>query len=100
MLYLNRQIIYSRVADVRVPTIYQWPEMAKEGGFMAYGPRFPQLFRQRARMAIKVLRGIKPADIPIEQPTNIELAINLKTAKALDLTVPPTLLARADEVIE
>ena len=100
MLYLNRQTIYSRVAELRVPTIYQWPEMAKEGGFMAYGPRFPQLFRQRARMAIKVLRGIKPADIPVEQPTNIELAINLKTAKALGLAVPPTLLARADEVIE
>jgi putative ABC transport system substrate-binding protein len=67
---------------------------------MAYGPRFPQLFRQRARMAIKVLRGTKPADIPVEQPTNINLAINLNTAKALGLTIPSALLARADEVIE
>ena len=100
MLYLNRRIIYDSVAELRLPTIYQWPEMAKEGAFMAYGPRFPQLFRQRARMAIKILRGAKPADIPIEQPTNIELAINLKTAKSLDLTIPPSLLARADEVFE
>jgi putative ABC transport system substrate-binding protein len=100
MLYLNRQVIFSRMAALRLPTIYQWPEMATEGGLMAYGPRFTQLFRQRARMTIKVLRGAKPADIPIEQPTNVELAINLRTAKALALTVPPILLARADEVIE
>jgi putative ABC transport system substrate-binding protein len=100
MLYLNRKTIYDVVTELRLPTIYQWPEMTSEGGFMAYGPRFTQLFRQRAKMAIKILRGAKPADIPIEQPTNIELAINLKTAKALGLTIPPTLLARADEVIE
>ena len=100
MLYLNRHTIYDRVASLRLPTIYQWPEMAAEGGFMAYGPRFAQIFRQRARIAIKVLRGAKPADIPIEQPTNVELTINLRTARALGLTVPPALLARAVEVIE
>jgi putative ABC transport system substrate-binding protein len=100
MLYLNRRTIYDRVASLRLPTIYQWPEMAAEGGFMAYGPRFAQLFRQRARIAIKILRGAKVADIPVEQPANVELTINLRTARALGLTVPPTLLARAAEVID
>lgn len=100
LLYLNRQTIYERVASLRLPTIYQWPEMAAEGGFMAYGPRFVQLFRQRARIAVKILRGTKAADIPVEQPTSVELAINLRTARALRLTVPPTLLARAAELIE
>ena len=100
MLYLHRQIIFDRVMDLRVPTIYQWPEMAKEGGLMGYGPRFHQLFRQRARITLKILNGAKPGDVPIEQPTNIELAINLNTSKALGLDLPPALLARADEVIE
>ncbi len=80
--------------------IYQWPETAAEGGFAAYGPRIVQLFRLKARQVAEVLRGTKPADLPIQQPTKFELVINLKTAKALGLTVPPSLLARADEVIE
>jgi putative tryptophan/tyrosine transport system substrate-binding protein len=101
MLYLNRRIILDYVQDCRLPTIYQWPEMAeKEGGFAAYGPRFTQLFRQRARMLAKVLRGTKPADIPVEQPTNFELVINLKTAGAIGHPVPTALLLRADKVIE
>jgi putative tryptophan/tyrosine transport system substrate-binding protein len=64
MLYLNRQTIYGRVAELRLPTIYHWPEMATEVGLIAYGPRFTHLFHQRERMAIKVLRGVKPAEIP------------------------------------
>ena len=80
--------------------MHQWPELADEGGLLAYGPRFTEVFRQRARMVVKVLRGIKPADIPVEQPTRFELAINLMTAKAIGLNVPPTLLTRADKVIE
>jgi ABC-type uncharacterized transport system substrate-binding protein len=85
---------------LRLAAIYQWPEMAEEGGFIAYGPRFATLYRQHAHQAAKVLRGTKPADIPVEQPTTFELVINLKTARALGLDVPGSILARADEVIE
>ncbi len=95
-----RAQIVERVAAARLPTIYQWPEMAEEGGLIAYGPRFVTLYPQHALQVIKVLNGIKPADIPVEQPTKFELVINLKTAKTLALTVPPSLLARADEVLE
>jgi len=89
-----------RCAVVRLPAIYQWPETAEEGGFAAYGPRLTKMPRQLARQVLKVLRGAKPADIPVEQPTEFELVINLKTAKALSLTIPPSTLLLADEVIE
>jgi putative ABC transport system substrate-binding protein len=92
--------IIGRMAAARLPAIYQWPEMAEEGGLIAYGPRFVTLYRQQALQVVKVLKGTKPADIPIEQPTKFELVVNLKTAKALGLEVPAMLLARADEVIE
>ena len=90
----------AHLTKLRLPAVHQWPELADEGGLLAYGPRFTEVFRQRARMVVKVLRGIKPADIPVEQPTRFELAINLMTAKAIGLNVPPTLLTRADKVIE
>ena len=97
----NRQIIMQRVAMLRLPAIYRWAEMAEEGGFLAYGPRILQIFRELiAQQLVKLLRGIKPADIPIEQPTKFELVINLKTASAMGVTVPATLVARADKVIE
>jgi putative ABC transport system substrate-binding protein len=100
-LYANRQIVMQSVAALRMPAIYQFPEEAEEGGLVAYGPRLVQIFRElMARQFVKLLRGAKPADLPIEQPTKFELAINLKTAKALGLEVPSHLLQLADEVIE
>mgnify|MGYP002401902050 CR=1 FL=1 len=90
-----------RVAALRLPTIYQWPETAEEGGFVGYGPRLFDIFRDvQARQLARLLRGAKIADIPIEQPTKFELVINLKTANALGITVPATLVARADKVID
>ena len=81
--------------------MYQWAEMAREGGLAGYGPSAVQLFRDVvSRQLVKLLAGAKPADLPVEQPTKFELVINLKTAKALGLTIPPSLLLRADQVIE
>jgi len=74
--------------------------MAEEGGMIGYGPRLARIYRQLARQIVKVLRGVKPEDLPVEQPTNFDLVVNLKTAKALGLTLPETLLVRADKVIE
>jgi putative tryptophan/tyrosine transport system substrate-binding protein len=101
ILYGNRQIIIQRVAALQLPAIYQFPEDAEEGGFVAYGPRLFPIYRELVAPQIaKVLRGAKPADLPVEQPTKFELVINLKTARALGLTVPETLLIGADKVIE
>jgi putative tryptophan/tyrosine transport system substrate-binding protein len=100
-LYGSRQIIMQRVAALRLPTIYQFPDEAEDGGFIAYGPRVVQVFREvMARQLVELLRGAKPADMPVEQPTKFELVINVKTAKALGLTVPQSMLLLADEVIE
>jgi putative tryptophan/tyrosine transport system substrate-binding protein len=84
----------------RLPTMHASREYAEAGGLMSFGPNFPDLFRRAAEYVDKILRGVKPGDIPVEQPTKFDLVINLTTAKALGLDVPPTLLARADEVIE
>jgi putative ABC transport system substrate-binding protein len=100
ILDTNRKIILDRSAALRFPAIYQWPETAEEGGLAAYGPRYTKMLHQLARQVIKVLRGAKPADIPVEQPDKFELVINLRTAKAIGLEVPGALLDRADQVIE
>jgi putative ABC transport system substrate-binding protein len=100
LLNAQRRLIIGRVAVLQLPAIYQWPETVSEGGLVAYGPNFAQMGRQNAQQLAKVLSGMKPADLPIQQPTKFELAINLKTAKTLGLTVPPALLNRADQVIE
>jgi len=99
LLNRYRAQIIERVAASRRPAMYQWPETAEEGGLIAYGPRFVSVFRQYALQVMKVLKGAKPADIPVEQPTKFELVINLKTAKQIGLTIPPNVLARADKVI-
>jgi putative tryptophan/tyrosine transport system substrate-binding protein len=96
----NRVRINTLALAVRLPTMHGIRDYIDAGGLMSYGTNIPNLFRRAADYVDKILRGTKPGDIPVEQPTKFDLVINLTTAKALGLTVPPTLLARADEVIE
>jgi putative ABC transport system substrate-binding protein len=101
LLFSNRQTILPRVAALRLPAIYQWPEITEEGGLMGYGPHLIQIYGEIwSRQLAELLRGTKPTDIPVEQPTKFDLAINLKTAKALGLTFSESFLQRADKVIE
>ena len=100
LLNANRIGINTLAIGARLPTMYIQKEFVEAGGLMSYGPNYPDLFRRAAEFVDKILRGIKPADIPVEQPTRFELVINLTTAQALGLTVSPTLRALADEVIE
>jgi putative tryptophan/tyrosine transport system substrate-binding protein len=100
LLNVSRLQIIDRMRDARLPAIYQWAETAEDGGLLAYGPRNLLCYRHVVSLVDKVLRGVKPADLPIEQPSKFELAVNLKTASAIGMTISPTLLLRADEVIE
>jgi putative tryptophan/tyrosine transport system substrate-binding protein len=101
VLSAQRQEIIARTAALRLPAMYEFPEAAEEGGLAGYGPHLVQLFRDvLSRQLIKLLQGTKPADIPVEQPDKFALAITLKTAKALGLTVPASMLDFADKVIE
>jgi putative ABC transport system substrate-binding protein len=92
--------IYRLADQYRLPAIYPGAGLVRAGGLMSYGANVPDLFRQLASYVDRILRGAKPSDLPVQFPTKFDLVINLKTAKTLGLTVPPTLLAIADEVIE
>jgi putative ABC transport system substrate-binding protein len=97
---IERQRIVDLAAKNRLPAVYSSRVYVDIGGLMSYAPNFADLNRRAATYVDKILKGAKPADLPVEQPTKLELVINLKTAKALGLTVPPTLLVHADEVID
>jgi putative ABC transport system substrate-binding protein len=101
LLFANRKAILEQAMARRIPTIFQWPEVAEEGALMGYGPRLTQLFRDSvAPQVVRILRGAKPSDLPVQQPTTFELAINLKTAKAIAHELPAQLVLRADKLIE
>src|SRR5262244_3902254 len=100
LVFTNRIRVNTLAQGARLPTMYLLGEYVEAGGLMSYGPSVPDLYRRAADFVDKILRGAKPADIPVEQPTKFDLIINITTAKALGLEIPPTLLAIADEVIE
>jgi putative ABC transport system substrate-binding protein len=100
LIFSQRNRIARFAFESRVPGVYEFKPFVEYGGLMSYGPDLNALWRRGAYYVDKILRGAKPGDLPVEQPTHFELVINLKTAKALGLTIPPALLARADEVIE
>jgi putative tryptophan/tyrosine transport system substrate-binding protein len=96
----NQELIITLALSARLPTIFSLRNYVQAGGLMSYGPNFPEMFRRAAEITDKILRGAKPGDIPVEQPTKFDLVINLRTAKALDLIFPDKLIALADDVIE
>jgi len=98
--YFEHHRIIEAAAKRRIPAMYEWGEIARDGGLMAYGPVRAELNRRVATYVDRILKGAKPGDLPIEQPTKFEFTVNLKTAKALALTIPESILVRADEVIK
>jgi putative ABC transport system substrate-binding protein len=96
----NAALIVTLAAGLRLPTAYPAREFVDVGGLLSYGPSYPDLYYRAAGLVDKIFKGAKPGDLPVEQPTKLELVINLKTAKALGLDVPGALIVRADEVIE
>src|SRR5262249_1753010 len=100
LIYRQRKAIAEFAIKQRIPTMSGWKDFAIDGNLMTYGPDIREAWRHVATYVDKILKGSKPADLPVEEPTKLELAINLRTAKAIGLTIPPTVLARADAVIE
>jgi putative tryptophan/tyrosine transport system substrate-binding protein len=97
---LNRKRVFEFAATRKLPAIYEYDFLARDGGLMSYGPDVKESFEQAADLVDRIFKGAKPGDLPFEQPTRYPLVLNLQTAKAMGLDVPPTLLALADEVIE
>jgi putative ABC transport system substrate-binding protein len=100
LLTSNVPIIITLALSARLPTMFGASEYVRQGALISYAPNFPDLFRRSAEYVDKILRGAKPGDLPVEQPTKFDLAVNLKTAKAIGVTIPGIVLARADQVIE
>jgi ABC-type uncharacterized transport system substrate-binding protein len=100
LFYLNRRLVIQRARELRLPAIYQFPDMAEQGGLIGYGPPLTELMRLQGRQLVKILRGTKPGDIPVEQPSRFELVVNLQTAKEIGLEIPPSFIPRADKLIE
>ena len=100
LTFSHQELIVNFAATTRIAALFAAKEFVDTGGLMSYGPSYPGMFRRAATYVDKILKGAKPGDLPIEQPTTFELVVNLKTAKALGLTIPPSLLQRADQVIE
>jgi putative ABC transport system substrate-binding protein len=100
LLETNKIRINTLALGARLPTMHGFRQYVEAGGLMSYGAKLPEMYRRAADFVDKILRGAKPGDIPVEQPTKFELVFNLTTAKALGIDLPPTLLARADQIIE
>ena len=100
MLWQQRRRLAELAAKTRLPAVYELKDHAEAGGLMAYGPNLLDMYRRAATYVDKILKGAKPGDLPVEQPTKFDLVINLKTAKTLGLTIPPSVLLRADKIIE
>jgi ABC-type uncharacterized transport system substrate-binding protein len=100
VMFAHRTQILELAAKQKLPTMHPQRQWVEDGGLISYGPNFPDLSRRAATYVDKILKGAKPADLPVEQPTKFELVVNLKTAKALGLTIPQSVLVRADQVIE
>jgi putative ABC transport system substrate-binding protein len=100
LTFLNRRRVYEFAAEHRLPTTYELGNYVRDGGLSSLGPDVDEIYDRAANLIDRILKGAKPADLPFEQPTRFHVSINLKTAKALGITVPPSVIVRADEVVE